>query len=106
MKDNLTDLRKSLNGHIEEAHLEKLEKFMDINVFATQDEMIKERDTEKLFGMMYKLLDMAADLYADGDKARVRIKSNPDSGDLEVFLDGKLLDRFDDAKQAIGDDAK
>lgn len=45
--------------------------------------------------MLYDLLEMAADLYADGDKNRIKLHSSANSGNLEVYVDGRLIDGFD-----------
>lgn len=63
--------------------------------------MVDKQEKQGFISMLYDLLEMAADLYADGDKSRVKLQSDPDGGNLEVFVDGISVDRFDDEPKVV-----
>jgi len=54
-----------------------------------------EEIKEDLFSSLFRMVQTAAELWADGDKSRIKLKTNRDSGYLDVFVDDKRIDRFD-----------
>jgi hypothetical protein len=70
-----------------------------ITLFTTQDKMIAGRDAARLFEHCDKILVLAAQLYANGDKSRVHICSNATLGTIDIFVDGELIERPADASE-------